>query len=205
MQPPANLDPAHLETLIEAAVERKVAERLGGLEQQVAEAITRLGAVERSVQTDRATLLVFSGEFDKLMSAFIVGTGAVAMGLEVSMYFTFWGLTALKKATIFKGKPVPEKMIAGMLPSSATAAPTSRMNMMGIGPKFFQWQMAHKNVESLPGMIALAQEMGIKLIACQMAMDVMGVTKDELLEGIEFGGVATYLGEAIDSKVTLFI
>lgn len=197
--------PADLEALIEQAVERKVAERLGHLEEQVQQAITRLGAVEKSVQAERATLLVFSGEFDKLMSAFIVATGAVAMGMEVSMYFTFWGLTALKKATIFKGKPMAEKMIAGMLPADAVSAPTSRMNMMGIGPKFFQRQMAHKNVETLPGMIALAQELGIKMIACQMAMDVMGVTADELLDGIEFGGVATYLGEAIDSKVTLFI
>ena len=200
MQPPADL-----EALIEQAVERKVAERFDRLEAQVKDAIARLGAVERSAQHDRATLLVFSGEFDKLMTAFIVATGAVAMGMEVSMYFTFWGLTALKKATIFKGKPMAEKMIAGMLPSDGLSAPTSRMNMMGIGPKFFQRQMTHKNVESLPGMIALAQEMGVKMIACQMAMDVMGITTEELLDGIEFGGVATYVGEALDSKVTLFI
>lgn len=197
--------PSNLDEIVERAVEAKVADRLGDLEQQLQEAIARLAAVERVVPQERATLLVFSGDFDKLMSAFIVATGAVAMGLEVSMYFTFWGLTALKKCTIYKGKPVSEKMIATMLPSAPTASPTSRMNMMGIGPRFFQRQMAHKNVETLPDMIALSKEMGIKLIACQMSMDVMGITTEELLDDITFGGVATYMAEAIDSKVTLFI
>jgi peroxiredoxin family protein len=79
------------------------------------------------------------------------------------------------------------------------------MNMMGIGPRFFQYQMAHKNVETLPDMIKLCQEMGVKMIACQMAMDVMGITEEELIGGIEFGGVATYMGEAMDSRVTLMI
>lgn len=194
-----------LERLVEELVDRKVAERFEGLEAQVEEALSRLQAVEGKTQLDRATLLVFSGEFDKLMTAFIIATGAVAMGLEVSMYFTFWGLTALKKGTIFKGKAVSEKMIATMLPAGPEAAPTSRMNMMGIGPKFFQREMAKKNVATLPEMIALAQELGVKLIACQMAMDVMGIVEDELIDGIELGGVATYLGEAIDSKVTLLV
>lgn len=195
---------SELEALVERMVEAKLNERLGSVEQRVDEALEQL-ARRKEGQEERATLLVFSGEFDRLMSAFIVGTGAVAMGLDVSMYFTFWGLTALKKSTVFKGKGAPEKMIAGMLPRHPESAPTSRMNMGGIGPKFFQRQMKNKNVESLPGMIDLAQEMGIKMIACQMAMDIMGITKDELRDDIDFGGVATYLGEAIDSKVTLFI
>ncbi len=193
-----------LEALVERMVEAKLDERLASVEQRVDAALEQL-AQRKDGQEDRATILVFSGEFDRLMSAFIIATGAVAMGLEVSMYFTFWGLTALKKGTIYRGKGAPEKMIAGMLPRHPEAAPTSRMNMGGIGPKFFQRQMKNKNVESLPDMIALAQEMDIKLIACQMAMDVMGITKEELRDDIEFGGVATYLGEAIDSKVTLFI
>jgi peroxiredoxin family protein len=194
-----------LERLVADLVDRKVAERLDGLQTQVDDALSRLTAVERGAQVERATLLVFSGEFDKLMTAFMVATGAVAMGLDVSMYFTFWGLTALRKGTIYEGKAMSEKMIASMLPSDPEAAPTSRMNMMGVGPKFFQRVMANKNVESLPDMIRLAQEMGVKLIACQMAMDVMGIVKDELIDGIEYGGVATYMGEAIDSKVTLLI
>jgi peroxiredoxin family protein len=197
--------PADLEKIVERMVEAKLEEKIGGLQSQVTEALERLTKVERQAIGDRATLLVFSGEFDKLMTAFIVASGAVAMGMDVSMYFTFWGLTALKKKTVFAGKPVAEKMISGMLPSAPTVAPTSRMNMMGIGPRFFQWQMGNKNVETLPDMIKLCQEMGVKMIACQMAMDVMGVTEEELIDGIEFGGVATYVGEAMDSRVTLMI
>lgn len=197
--------PADLEKIVEQMVEAKVAEKMAGLESQVREAVERLAKVEKQVTSDRATILVFSGEFDKLMTSFIVASGAVAMGLDVSMYFTFWGLTALKKQTVFEGKPLVEKMIATMLPTAPTVAPTSRMNMMGIGPKFFQYQMANKNVETLPDMITLCQEMGVKMIACQMAMDVMGITEQELIDDIEYGGVATYMGEAIDSRVTLFI
>ena len=199
-------DTPDLEAMIERIVEARVAERFESLERSVEESLAKLQAqVQERSQNEQATLLVFSGEFDKLMSAFIIATGAVAMGLEVSMYFTFWGLTALRKTKTFKGKLVGEKMIASMLPSGPESAPTSQMNMAGIGPKFFQQQMNSKNVESLPGLIALAQEMGVKLIACQMAMDVMGIKEDELLDGIEYGGVATYVGEAVDAKVTLFI
>jgi peroxiredoxin family protein len=194
-----------LEAMIERIVEARVNERFAGLEQRVDEALASLQEIQGRTQSDHATLLVFSGEFDKLMSAFIVATGAIAMGLEVSMYFTFWGLTALRKNTRYKGKGVAEKMIATMLPSGPESAPTSQMNMGGIGPKFFQQQMNSKNVESLPGLIELAKDMGVKLIACQMAMDVMGIEEDELIDDIEYGGVATYLGEAIDAKVTLFI
>ncbi|MEM9696896.1 MAG: DsrE/DsrF/DrsH-like family protein [Myxococcota bacterium] len=173
--------------------------------EQVATLDRSFEGMELRLQGDRATLVVFSGEFDRLFSAFVIATGAIAMGIEVSMYFTFWGLTALKKQTTYKGKAIEEKMIARMLPPASEAAPTSRMNFLGAGTRFFQRQMALKQVETLPDMIALAQELGVKLIACQMAMDVMGIREEELLDDIEYGGVATYLGDAIDSKITLMI
>lgn len=172
---------------IDAIVEEKVAESLG----------TRAN--------NRATLIVFSGDMDKLLSAFSIATGAVSMGMEVTMYFTFWGLGALKKTTLYGGKSLTDKMMAVMLPGTVRSVPTSSMNMLGMGPAFFRKVMKDKNVASLPELISLAQELEVRMIACQMAMDVMGIQKDELIEDIEFGGVATYLGEAADSTITLFV
>lgn len=172
---------------IDELVETKVAERLG-------------------TQADnRATLLVFSGEMDKLLSAFVVATGAVSMGMEVSMYFTFWGLVALRKKTLYRGKSFTDKLMSAMLPGTVGSVGTSNMNMFGMGPAFFRKVMKDKHVESLPDLIELAQELGVRMIACQMAMDVMGIKKEELIDNIDVGGVSTYLGQATNSKITLFI
>ena len=127
------------------------------------------------------------------------------MGMQVSIFFTFWGLVALKRKTVFKGKPISEKMIAAMLPSLPTRVGTSKLNMLGVGPEFFKHVMRGKNIESLPQLIDLAQELDVRFVACEMSMRVMGITAEELREGVELGGVATYLQDAADSRVTLFI
>lgn len=196
---------AALAAYIDARIEEQVRERLGGIEAQVTDALARVDRVEGGQLSDRATLVVFSGDFDRLMSAFIIATGARAMGFEVSMYFTFWGLTALKTKTTYKGKKLTEKMVAMMLPSSPRSTGTSRLNMAGMGPVFFKHLMKQNNVETLPDLIALARELEVRMVACQMAMGVMGITKEELIDGLEYGGVATYLGDALDSKLTLMI
>jgi len=193
------------EKRVEELVERKVAERLDRLQASMEQALEQRRVAPAAALSDRATLVVFSGEMDRLMAAFIIGTGAAAMGMEVSMYFTFWGLTALKKTTSFAGKSVPEKLIAAMLPSGPDRVGTSKLNMLGFGPAFFKMMMRKNNVETLPDLIALAQEMGVRLVACQMSMGVMGIRKEELLDGLDYGGVGTYLGDACDSKITLFI
>ena len=164
--------------------------------------LTQLQSEQRS---ERVTLLVFSGEFDKLMSAFIVAAGAVGMGMEVSMYFTFWGLNVLKKKNTYSGKPITEKMMAMMMPPGPNNTGTSKMNMLGMGPAFFKMMMKKNNVESLPDLIEISRELGVKMIACQMTMGVMGIKDEELIDGLEFGGAATYVGEASDSQITLFI
>jgi len=123
----------------------------------------------------------------------------------VSMFFTFWGLTALKKQTVYAKKSVPEKMISMMMPGGPASVGTSQMNMMGMGPAFFKMLMKKNNVESLPDLIEMAQDLEVKMVACQMSMGIMGITKDELLDEISYGGVATYLADAGDSKITLFI
>jgi len=182
--------PPEMETLVARLVDARVEERL------------RAAGV---TDTNRASLLVFSGDMDRLVAAFTVALASAASGLEVSMYFTFWGLTALKKATILEGKTLPEKMVAMMLPGGIEQVPTSRMNMGGIGPKFFQHLMKARNVESLPDMRDMAIEMGAKVVACEMSMNVMGLTRAELLDGLSYGGVATYLEDAAKAKITLFI
>ncbi|WP_293246006.1 DsrE/DsrF/DrsH-like family protein [Nannocystis sp.] len=200
---PPPLDPT-LTAMIERMVDARVDARLAGFSAQVEEALARLRAQE-GPQRDQASILVFSGDFDRLISAFIIATGAVAMGIEVSMYFTFWGLVALKKQTTFAGKTIEEKMLSAMLPGGPANTGTSKMNMLGMGPIMFKRVMAQNNVETLPGLIKLAQDLGVKLIACRMAMGVMGIKDEELIDGVQYGGVATYLGDAIESKITLFI
>jgi peroxiredoxin family protein len=198
------LDPAlaaHIERLVDARVDA----RLAGFSARVEDALGRLQAREAAMPRDQASIIVFSGDFDRLFSAFVIATGAVSMGIDVAMYFTFWGLVALKKQTIFAGKTIEEKMLAAMLPGGPASAGTSKMNMLGMGPVMFKRLMAKHNVETLPGLIKLAQELGVKLVACRMAMGVMGIKDEELLDGVEYGGVASYLGDAIESKITLFI
>lgn len=197
--------PDGIEALVEALVERKVGERTDALSAQVKALEGELAAIRARTTADRATIIVFSGDFDKLMSAFIVATGAVAMGFEASMYFTFWGLSAVRRSTTYAKKGIAEKMLAMMLPSGPADVPASRMNMMGVGPAMFKHVMDKNNVESLPDLVKLAQELGVRMVACQMSMGVMGITQEELIDGIEYGGVATYLGDATDSKITLYI
>ncbi len=198
-----------LQQLIEATVARKVEEALSArtvtIEERITEVMGRLDALEEDQLTDRATLVVFSGDFDRLFASFIIATGAAAMGMEVSMFFTFWGLTTLKKETIYSGKSLPEQMIGMMMPSGPETVGTSRLNMMGMGPLFFKSLMKKHNVETLPSLIEQAKELEVRLVACQMSMGIMGITKDELIDDIEYGGVGAYLGDAGDSRLTLFI
>jgi peroxiredoxin family protein len=191
----------HLEEL----VERKVAERFDRLQASIDQALGQLRTAPAAPLAERATIVVFSGDMDRLLAAFVIATGAAAMAMDVSMYFTFWGLTALKKTTSFAGKSIPEKLIAAMLPSGPNRVGTSRLNMLGLGPAFFKMMMRQNHVETLPDLIALARDMEVRLIACQMSMGVMGIRPEELIDGLDYGGVGTYLGDACDAKITLFI
>ena len=160
-----------------------------------------MARLQEGALANRATIVVFSGELDRLMAAFIIATGAAAMGLEVSMYFTYWGLSAIKKKPSFEGKNLAEKALTFCLPAGPERVPTSRMNWLGVGPKFFLHLMKLHNVESLPSLVDLAQEMEVRMVACQMSMGILGIKPEELRDNLEFGGVATYLGDATDSKL----
>lgn len=137
---------------------------------------------------DKATIIVHSGDMDKIYSALIVANGALSMGMDASLYFTFWGLERLKKGELDKG-------------------PLSKMNMLGLGRKMIKSRMKKANVAPLERLIQDYKELGGKIIACEMTMEIMGVTKEELRQELidEYGAVGTYVQEARDSKITLFI
>ena len=194
-----------IEKLVNELVSKRVDERFYGLEGQIKRISKSVQSLESKNASDRVTMVVFSGDMDKLMAAFIIATGAVSMDMEVSMYFTYWGLTALRKTTIYRSKAIPEKMIAAMLPAGPESVGTSKMNFLGFGPKFFKHLMKQKKVQTLPELILLAKELDVKMIACQMSMEIMGITKEELIDDLAFGGVATYVEDAVNSKITLFI
>ncbi|MEL7609021.1 MAG: FAD-dependent oxidoreductase [Bacillota bacterium] len=152
------------------------------------------------------TIIVFSGDFDKVMAAFIIANGAAALGKPVTLFFTFWGLNALRKtARIPVKKPLIDAMFGKMMPRGVSRLKISKLNMGGMGTAMMRRVMKGKNVDSLEALVKQAMDNGVKLIACTMSMDVMGITKEELIDGIEYAGVSTYLGEAEGSNVNLFI
>ncbi|HWT79758.1 MAG TPA: DsrE/DsrF/DrsH-like family protein, partial [Candidatus Methylomirabilis sp.] len=155
------------------------------LEQRVLGLEKRLSEIERRAPEDRVALVVFSGDLDRVLGAFVIATGAAAMGQQVSMFFTFWGLSVLKKDTRFSGKTFFQKMMAAMSPGSSKGLPVSRMNYFGVGAKMLRAMMREKNVSSLEEMVALAKELGVRMIACEMSRDVMGITESELVAGLE--------------------
>jgi peroxiredoxin family protein len=136
----------------------------------------------------KATLIVHSGDLDKVISAFIIGLGALSMGMDVSMYFTFWGLERLKKGKLDK-------------------APLSRMNMLGLGRWMIRRKMKQAGVASLDKMLSDFVELGGKILACDMTMEIMGVNKEDLRSNVisNYCGVGTYIKEAMNSDITLFI
>ncbi|MFZ2259259.1 FAD-dependent oxidoreductase [Luteococcus japonicus] len=152
------------------------------------------------------SFVVFSGDMDKMIAAFIIANGALALGNDVSMFFTFWGLNALRdpKAPKRDMKPM-DKMFKAMMPSGADALTLSQMNMGGAGTAMIKNVMKQHNVPSVPELIQSAIDGGARLIACTMTMDLLGIDKSDLLPGVDFGGVATFLDEAGDSQTTLFI
>ena len=152
------------------------------------------------------TFILFSDDLDKALATFILANGAAATEQKATIFFTFWGLNVLKK----QHKPRVEKDIWGkmfgwMLPSSSLQLKLSQMNMLGIGAKMMRHLMALKGIDSLESLRRQAQENGVEFIACQMSMDVMGIRKEELLDGVSIGGVATYMERAEQANVNLFI
>ena len=181
--------------------------RKGDPAQAAASADAPGAALPADVQTGHdKTFVVFSGDLDKTIAAFIIANGAAAMGRKVTMFFTFWGLNILRKPTkVQVAKGALERMFCAMMPRGTFKLGLSRMNMLGIGPKMIRFMMRKKGIASLEELIAQAQAHGVRIVACQMSMDIMGISKEELLDGVELGGVATFLGSGETSDMSLFI
>jgi len=137
---------------------------------------------------DKATIIVHSGDMDKLYSALIIANGALSMGMEASLYFTFWGLERLKKEGLEKG-------------------PLSRMNLLGLGKWMVKRRMKKARVISLQKLLQDFKELGGKIIACEMTMEIMGIKREDLRQDLidDYGAVGTYIQEARGSTITLFI
>lgn len=152
------------------------------------------------------SFILFSDDLDKVLATFVLANGAAATGEKVTIFFTFWGLNAIKKQKKPKvTKDIFGKMFGMMLPGDSRKLKLSKMNMAGIGSKMMRHIMKKKNVESLESLRDMAIANGVEFIACQMSMDVMGVDKEELLDNVTIGGVATYMNRAEDSSLNLFI
>ncbi len=155
---------------------------------------------------DHKNIVVFSGDLDKALAAFIIANGAASMGKKVTMFFTFWGLNILRKPEkISIKKGFLDSMFGAMMPKGTGKLKLSKMNMMGMGTAMMKKVMKDKNISSIDELVKAAIDSGIELIACQMSMDVMGIRQEELLDGVKFGGVGYMLGEAEDSDVNFFI
>ena len=152
------------------------------------------------------SMILFSDDLDKALAAMVIANGAISAGKEVTLFFTFWGLSFLKKAKSPKvKKDFMGRMFAMMLPSSSHKMGLSKINMGGMGAKMMRMRMKSLGVESVEEMMATAMKNGIRLVACQMSMDVMGVAEEELMDGVEIGGVASFLGAADESQTNMFI
>jgi NADPH-dependent 2,4-dienoyl-CoA reductase/sulfur reductase-like enzyme/peroxiredoxin family protein/rhodanese-related sulfurtransferase/TusA-related sulfurtransferase len=154
----------------------------------------------------KKTMVVFSGDLDKVLAAFIIANGATTMGNEMTLFFTFWGLNALRKSgPQAGGKGLLDRMFGMMMPKGARRLKLSNMNMLGAGTAMMKHVMRTKNVDSLPELMQQAMDAGVKIVACSMSMDVMGIKREELIDGIEIGGVAHFLGASDEANMTLFV
>lgn len=194
---PTPMDLASLQTLL-ATLET----RMNALEERVDR---DLAEIKEQLPEDRAAIIVFSGDLDKMIAAHIIATGAAAMGLETSMFFTFWGLGALKERNLLDGKSLAERMMALMTPAGSQGLHPSKMAFMGAGAAMLRQMMKDKDVSSLEELMALTQDLGVRIVACEMSMDVMGIRQEELRTDVQLGGVATFLADAAKARVSLFI
>jgi peroxiredoxin family protein len=180
--------------------------RLAALEAEV-RGLSQSSLVHGAGQEDKLSLIVFSGSLDRLIAAFVLATGAAAMGMQVSMFFTFWATAALRRDGAHVKKTLLERMFGWMLPKGVKHLPLSQMNMAGGGPAMIRYVMKKNGVASVEEMIELCKQLGVELNVCSMSMDLLGMKADELIDypGRSFCGVAKFLETAAPGKITMFV
>ena len=162
------------------------------------------------MDTSKKTIILFSGDFDKVMAALIIANGAAAMGDDVTVFCTFWGLNILRKTEKVKSngngkKSTLQKMFGGMMPKGTKKLGLSKMNFAGAGSPMMRKATKDAGGMSLEELFDSAREMDVKFVACTLSMEILGFTEEELIDDIEFEGVAAYLGKADEANVNLFI
>lgn len=191
--------PCELAALVSAEVSRQLAAFRSETQRELAE-------LRERTPEDRASIVVFSGDLDRVLAAFVIATGAAAAGLQTTVFFTFWGLSAIKSQSArATQKGLKQRMMQLMTPGSSAGLGTSKFNFFGAGAIMLRSMMAEQGIASLEELMAMARELGVTLMACTMSMDAMGVQREELLEGLEYGGVASFLASATRSRVSLFV
>jgi peroxiredoxin family protein len=178
------------------------------IEEQLAALKSRIDVLDKKATEPKVATIVFSGDLDKVLAAFVIATGAVAMGMEAVMFFTFWGTPVLRdKKKSVGGKDTMGKMFGTMLPKGTGDVKLSKMNMGGMGTAMMKSLMKKKNVATLEQMLEMAEELEVKIFVCEMSMDLMGFKREEMIEykDLTFCGVAKFLEEANNSRITLFI
>jgi peroxiredoxin family protein len=196
-----------------AAVQDQTQQEQGtvGLDQiqaQIDELKTKVESMSKDMAENKLSMVVFSGDLDKVLASFVIATGAAAMGMDVVMFFTFWGTPVLRdKNKNVGGKDMMGKMFGTMLPKGTGQVKLSNMNMGGMGTMMMKSLMKKKNVASLEEMLEMAGELGVQIYICQMSMDLMGFKQEEMIQypDLEFCGVAKFMEQAAESKVQLFI
>jgi peroxiredoxin family protein/TusA-related sulfurtransferase/rhodanese-related sulfurtransferase len=193
----------HVDLAREGTVVGTAAHAAGGSIASAAAGVISANGADRK----GATIVVFSQDYDKVLGALVIANGAAAMGGDVTMFFTFWGLNALRdpKRRASKPKTLMENMFGFMMPKGIDRLPISNMNFGGMGPIMLKHEMGGKNLPNPQGLMQSAKEQKIRLVACTMSMDAMGITAEELIDGVEYGGVAEYLGAAQKAGTNLFV
>lgn len=175
---------------------------------QIADLKSQMESLSKATPENKLSMVIFSGDLDKVLAAFVIATGAVAMGMDVVMFFTFWGTPVLRdKDKKAGGKDIMGKMFGTMLPKGTGGVKLSKMNMGGMGTTMMKSLMKKKNVASLEQMIEMAGELRVQIFVCEMSMDLMGFKREEMIDypHLDFCGVAKFLEEAKNSRVQLFI
>jgi peroxiredoxin family protein len=178
------------------------------IEKQMADLKAQVDSLSHNQQENKISMIVFSGDLDKVLAAFVIALGSVAMEMEVVMFFTFWGTPLLRdKHKKGKEKDLMGTMFGTMLPKGVNQVKLSKMNMAGMGTSMMKSLMKKKNVASLEQMIEMAGELGVKIYVCEMSMDLMGFKHEEMISypDLTYCGVAKFLDEALGSKIQLFI
>lgn len=158
------------------------------------------------MEREKFNIVVFSGDMDKVLAAFILATTAASMDMDVKMFFTFWGLNVLRKKKLTSGKNILQKMMNFMNRGGVDRLPLSKFNMLGMGPAMMKIMMKQSKVPSIEELLQTAKDLGVKLIACTTTFGFMGFRKDDFIDGVDsFAGAATFLGEVREGKISYFI